>query len=219
MDSSALFPLRHPKPQGLWAQKASQARSPRAAPLRGRIPLLRSALVPAQARGPAPQGSAPRWWQRQRARQGGRVSVCVYVCVCARARRVRVHGRAPRSPARPAPASCSPRCDASRIPNARSHSPGRSHSRTHAHTRSRTHPRRRTPGCTLPTLALLGLSQRLPGPDPPEPPERGPLGLPSGPAAPSGLAPPQVPRRSQRGFLRSPCSSTTPGPAAATFPA
>lgn len=100
------------------------------------------------------------------------------VCVCARARRVRVRGRAPRSPARPTPASCSPRCDARRIPNARSHPPGRLHSHTHAHSRARTHPRSRTPGS-----ALLGRSQRPLCPGPPEPPECGPRGLWSGPAS------------------------------------
>lgn len=100
------------------------------------------------------------------------------VCVCARARRVRVRGRAPRSPARPTPASCSPRCDARRIPNARSHPPGRLHSHTHAHSRARTHPRSRTP-CS----ALLGRSQRPLCPGPPEPPECGPRGLWSGPAS------------------------------------
>ena len=88
------------------------------------------------------------------------VYMCMCVCVCARAVRVRVHGRAPRSPARPAPASSSPHCDASRIPNARSQLLGRSHSCTHAHTWARTHPRRRTTGSALPTLALLGRSQR-----------------------------------------------------------
>lgn len=113
------------------------------------------------------------------------------VCMCVRARRVRVRGRAPRFPARPTPASCSPRCDASRIPNARSHPPGRSHSHTHAQPRARTHPRRRTPGS-----ALLGRSQRPPCPGPPEPPERGPRGLRTGPAS-----------LSRRTRLRSPAAS------------
>lgn len=73
-----------------------------------------------------------------------------------------VRGRAPRFPAHPIPASCSPRCDASRIPKARSHPPVRSHSRTHAHTWTRTHPRCRTPGSALRVLALPGRSSRPP---------------------------------------------------------
>ena len=71
------------------------------------------------------------------------VCVCVQKSVCAQESAHDVcAAEPPRSPARPAPASCSPRCDASRIPNARSHPPVRSHSRTpgRAHTPAATHP-------------------------------------------------------------------------------
>ena len=94
-----------------------------------------------------------------RAQAGG---LAPSVCVCT--------GGPPRSPACPAPASCSPRCDASRIPNARSHPPGRSHSRTHA-TPGRAHTH--TPAAAHPAphsrLTLLGRSQWPPGPGPPDP--------------------------------------------------
>lgn len=137
---------------------------------------------------------------------------------------VRVHGRAPRSPARPTPASCSPLCDASRIPNARSHPPGRSHSRTHAHTRARAHPppphtRLRTPDSRPP-----GALTKAPGPGLPEPPERG---LRSGPAvlpgwprlrssgAPRG-APSGVPAPSPCPAGPRPCSKPDPRPGSPT---
>lgn len=83
--------------------------------------------------------------------------VCVSVCSPERARSV-CAGGPPRFPALPMPAACSPRCDASRIPKARSHPPVRSHSRTHAHTWTRTHPRCRTLGSALRILALPGRS-------------------------------------------------------------
>ena len=128
---------------------------------------------------------------------------------------VRVHGRAPRSPARPAPASCSPLCDASRIPNARSHPPGRSHSRTHAHTRARTHTspphtRLRTPDSRPP-----GALTKAPGPGPPEPPERGlrsgPAVLPGWPRLRSPGAPSGVPAPSPCPAGPRPCSKPDPG--------
>lgn len=114
----------------------------------------------------------------EQSRKGVCACVCVRVCVCAyervlcvcvsvcspeRARSV-CAGGPPRFPALPMPAACSSRCDASRIPKARSHPPVRSHSRTHAHTWTRTHPRCRTLGSALRILALPGRSSSPPPP-------------------------------------------------------
>lgn len=101
----------------------------------------------------------------------------------------------PRSPARPAPASCSPRCDASRIPNARSHPPVRSHSRTpgRAHTPAAAHPalhfgfspsRGARQGPPLPQRPLRAT---IPGPTAPQVPccsQRTPRGRPRSSAVP-----------------------------------
>lgn len=89
--------------------------------------------------------------------------------MCARVR-APVRGRAPAFPCAPAPASCPPRCDASRIPNARSHPPGCSHSR------ARVHPSAAPPALHAP-LALLGRSQRAGCPGPPGVPRARPAAL------------------------------------------
>lgn len=98
-----------------------------------------------------------------------RACVCVYArvcmcervceCVCTGERAQRVRGRAPRSPARPATACCSPRCDAGRIPNARSHRPC-AHTRAHlgARTPPPPHTRLRTRGSRPPRELIEGPS-------------------------------------------------------------
>lgn len=108
----------------------------------------------------------------------------------------------PRYPARPAPASCSPRCDASRIPNARSHPPERSHSRTPG--------RAHTPAAAHPTLHFgfspsRGAHQ---GPPLPQRPRRATF---PGPTAP------HIPRHSQRTPRGRPRSSAVPCSAVAAL--
>lgn len=138
--------------------------------------------------------------------------MCACECVRTGERAQRVRGRAPRSPARRIPASCSPRCDASRIPKARSHPPVRSHSRTHAHTWTRTHPRCRTPGSALQVLALPGRSSRSPAapassPRDPSWANRASRSLATPRGHPAGVpAPPLCPARSW------PRSQPQPGP-------
>lgn len=114
-------------------QEAFRARSPRAAPFRGLIPGSPPLRFPLRLQFP---------FHRARLRDGGSSSE-EGGRVCARARAL-VRGRVPAFPCAPAPASCPPRSDASRISNARSHPPGRSHSRARA-------PLRRTPGSARPT--------------------------------------------------------------------
>lgn len=108
----------------------------------------------------------------------------------------------PRSPARPAPASCSPRCDASRIPNARSHPPVRSHSRTPG--------RAHTPAAAHPTLHF-GFSPSRGAHQGPRLPQRPSCSTLPGPTAP------HVPRRSQRTPRGRPRSTGVPCPAVAAL--
>lgn len=179
-----------PQRPGLATLTVPGAQSARSS-VPGPHPQLASAPLPAPAPVPVPQGSAPRWWQQQR---GGRA--------CVRARAL-VRGRAPAFPCAPAPASCPPRSDASRISNARSHPPGLSHSRARA-------PLRRTPGSARPT--------RPPGATT-KSPERGPRCSLANLRPPSRLASSQVPWGSQRGALGRPCCATMPRRAAVTLPA
>lgn len=168
-------------PGQLTVSGAHSARS--SAP--GPHPRLASAPLPAPGPVPAPQVSAPRWKQQQRA---GRA------CVRARAR-VRVRGRATALPCAPAPAFCPPRCDASRIPNARSHPPALTHKRASVQSAA-------APPAPHFRLSLLGRSQRAGCTGPAKLAECGPRRRMSKPASPSELAPPQVPNCLQRGAPR-----------------
>lgn len=197
-------PLR-PRPRRsvpTWPHSPSRARSPRAAPLWALIlgaRLIRSLLPLGFPL--APQGSAPRWWQRQRAKQEGRV------CVCESARGVCAGG--PRAPLRawlspPALHAAMPVESLTRAPTARARA--RAHT-GRAHTPAAAHP------APHPGLALLGRSQR-----PPTVPA-GPIPHSAALRPPPGPAPPQVPRRSHGGPRGRPRSSTMPCPVVAALAA